>query len=288
MFRRRMGVTFSDFPKYLAKGYGRGEGSLYQPLIHVQDFPSRGWRNREWGWKTGRQHDYFSSPELHYHYILDWFQTVLDFREQYPLTPETTLELAHSSGIRHPFDRKSGEPIIMTTDFLITLPQNVGSSNHARTIKLFKDLSSKRTIEKLELERRFWQTLGVDWRIVTECEIDLTIVKRIQWAYKFLPVSSLAPLTEDDVRLIAIPLTRLVISKSTPLSDTASTCDKQLGLSPGQSLAVARHLIASRQWLVNMAKPVHPLERLELLGNSLLGSRRKKGAIHAHPKKRIA
>jgi len=283
-----MGITLSNYPKYLAKGYGQGEGADYQPLIHVQDFPSRGWRNREWGWKTGRQHDYVSTPELHYHYFLDWSQVVVDFREQFPLAPETTLEIAKHSGIRHPFDRKSGEPVVMTTDFLIILPQHIGFTKQARTIKLSKDLLNKRTVEKLELERRFWQALGVHWAIVTEREIDLAIVNGMKWAYKFLPVSSLAPLTEDDVRLIAITLTRLVDVNSGSLSNTASACDKQLGLQRGQSLAIARHLIASRQWLVDVTKPVHPLEKLELLGNSLLDSKRKKGMIHARPRKRIA
>src|ERR1700751_5470887 len=104
MFRRRRGITIRDLPKYLAKGYGQGEGAGYQPMIHVQDFPSRGWRNREWGWKTGRQHDYLSMNELHYHYILDWSKIVIDFREQFPLPPEMTLEIAERCGIRHPFD----------------------------------------------------------------------------------------------------------------------------------------------------------------------------------------
>jgi hypothetical protein len=288
MFRRRIGITLSDFPKYLAKGYGQGEGANYQPLIHVQDFPSRGWRNREWGWKTGRQHDYLSSNELHYHYILDWSQMVVDFREQFPLAPEQTLEIAKHCGIRHPFDRKSGEPIVMTTDFLIILPQHFGFTKQARTIKPSKDLLNKRTIEKLEIERQSWQTLGVHWAIVTEREIDLERIRRIKWTYKFRPLSSLAPLTEDDVQVIAKTLTRLVISKSTSLSNIASACDKQLGLSPGQSLAIARHLIASRQWVVDIAKPVHPLEKLELLGNSLLDSKHKKGSLHAYPRERIA
>src|SRR4051812_42796570 len=120
MFRRRRGITRSDLPKYLAKGYGQGEGRNYQPMIHVQDFPSKGWRNREYGWKTDRQHDYLSAHELHYHYILDRPNIVADFREQFPLLPiERTLEIAEQCGIRHPTDRETGEPVVMTTDFLI-------------------------------------------------------------------------------------------------------------------------------------------------------------------------
>ncbi|HEX3557914.1 MAG TPA: TnsA endonuclease N-terminal domain-containing protein [Pyrinomonadaceae bacterium] len=287
MFRRRSGITLSALPKYLAKGYGQGEGASYQPMIHVQDFPSKGWRNREFGFKTGRQHDYLSNPELHYHYFLDLSKIVVDFREQFPLLPlEMTLGIAEQCGIRHPFDRVAGEPIVMTTDFLVILPQDIGFSKQARSVKLYKDLLNKRTIEKLELERRFWQAQGIQWAIVTEHEIDLALVKRMKWVYKFLPVSSLAPLSEGDIRQIAVTLTRLLISKSDCLSNIALTCDKQLRLKAGQSIAIARHLIASQQWRVDMTKPVHPFENLELLGNSLLEPGRKKGAIHVSAKKR--
>lgn len=289
MFRRRRGITLTELPKYLAKGYGQGEGANYQPLIHVQDFPSHGWRNREFGWKSGRQHDYLSSIELHYHYYLDPSESVLDFREQYPLLPiETTLEIAGRCGIRHPYDRTAGEPVVMTTDFLVILPQRIGVTKQARSIKPLKDLRNKRTVEKLELERRFWQAQGVNWAIVTEREIDIGLVKRIQWAYKFLPVSSLAPLSVQDVRQIATVLTGLVIKKNECLSSVALDCDKQLGLHAGQSLAIARHLIASRQWRVDFTKSVHPLEKLNLLGNTLLEPTRKEGAPHVSAKKRTS
>src|SRR5436305_4777236 len=137
MIRKRRGITLSDLPKYLKKGYGQGEGANYKPMIHIQDFPSHGWRNRDLGWKTGRQHDYLSNHELHYHYTLDWSVKVKDFREQYPLLPlEKTIEIAKQCGIRHPTDTQTGEPVVMTTDFLIVLPAPVGFVMQARTIKL--------------------------------------------------------------------------------------------------------------------------------------------------------
>jgi hypothetical protein len=288
MFRRSKGITVNDLPRYLAKGYGSGEGSNYQPMIHVQDFPSRGWRNREIGWKTGRQHDYFSNPELYYHYILDHSKSVTDFREQFPLLPiERTLEIAQQCGIRHPIDTMTREPIVMTTDFLILYPESIGTSRKARTIKLSKDLT-KRTIEKFEIERRYWLSLGVHWAIVTERDIDMQLVGSLRWVHKFLPVSSLEPLTEDDVRRIAIPLTRLLASTTDKcLGNIAQACDKQLGLESGQSLAVARHLIASRQWCVDMTKTIHPLERIELIDNSVIDLKSKKGAGRANSKKRL-
>jgi len=47
---------------------------------------------------------------------------VIDIREQFPLLPvEEVQEIAHSKGINCPVDRKTREPLVMTTDFRITL-----------------------------------------------------------------------------------------------------------------------------------------------------------------------
>lgn len=270
MFRRRHGITLKELPRYLAKGYGQGEGADYIPMLHVQDFPSRGWRNRELGWKTGRQHDYFSKPELYYHYHLDWSKVVSDIREQFPLLPvERTLQIAEQCGIRHPMDAKTKAPFVMTTDFLIVIPRSIGFNKLARTVKLAKDLDTKRTIEKFEIERRYWLSLGIDWGVVTEHEIDTILVENVRWVHKFLHISSLTPLSEGDVRAIAIKLTQKVRGSRNSLSNMALVCDKDLDLEPGQSLAVARHLIASRQWQVDMSQPIRTSERLKLLGASL-------------------
>jgi hypothetical protein len=276
MFRRRRGITISNLPKYLAKGYGQGEGANYQPMIHVQDFPSRGWRYREIGIKTGRQHDYLSSPELKYHYIVDGSVVVLDIREQFPLLPvERTLEIAELCGIPHPMDTVTREPFVMTTDFLIKVRQPIGSIELARTIKLAKDLDNKRTIEKFEIERRFWRARGIDWGIVTENEINEDLVENVKWLHKYTTLSSVAPLTREDVCLIGAELTRRVNRSKACLNDLTTQCDTMFRLEVGQSLVIARHLIASRQWIVDMSKPIHPSQKLTLISHSFAGVKQK-------------
>ncbi|HEV2914354.1 MAG TPA: TnsA endonuclease N-terminal domain-containing protein [Pyrinomonadaceae bacterium] len=228
--------------------------------------------------KTGRQHDYFSSHEFHYHFILDWGKLVNDIQEQFPLLPlEQTIGIAEQLGIRHPSAGNPHEPIVMTTDFLITLQRPIGVIKVARTIKPAKELEDKRTIEKFEIERRFWLARGIHWAIVTENEIDLVLVEKIKWVHKFFQTSSLAPLSQQEIRKIAIALTQMLLDSTEPLSTVALACDQKLSLTLGQSLAVARHLIASRQWHVNMSKPGHLLDsKLELLGTSLNESDRKR------------
>ena len=83
---------------------------------------------------------------------------VQDIREQYPLQDlDLAMEIAKEMGIKYPVNEKSKTPYVLTTDFMLTVKQDKKTVQIARTFKTTKDLGKKRTIEKLELERRYWQ-----------------------------------------------------------------------------------------------------------------------------------
>jgi len=269
MRRRRRDMTIDAIPKLISKGRGQGEGENYEPWIKVQDFSSYGQANRDLGITTGRQHDYFSRLEYYYHLVLDW-SNVLDIQEQFPLLPiEKTLAIANQCGIRHPLDFRTKRPVVMTTDFRISLPLPVGIKILFRTLKPSAKLLETRVIEKLELERRFYEALDQDWGIVTERQIDPVLVNNLIWSYKFKPFSSLHPLSEEMVYKIAGLLTESLSRNDAPLSSLAMDCDDLMGLTAGTCLSVARHLIASRQWHIDMTKLIDPRERLILLSVNL-------------------
>jgi hypothetical protein len=180
------------------------------------------------------------------------------------------MSIANHYGIPHPIDTKSKEPIVMTTDFRISVPCPIGKKVVARAVKPAEELLKKRVIEKLEIERRYWEMLGIDWGIVTEREIDPVLVENLIWAYKFKSFSSLNPLTEEIVYKISGVLTDSLLPKELSLSDVALECDDLLGLKSGTGLSVARYLIASRQWQINMRVLIDPREKLNLLGANLL------------------
>jgi hypothetical protein len=94
--------------------------------------------------------------ERNYFYILEYSDNVKDIREQFPLLPqEDTIDIADELGLRHPKNPETGEDIVMTTDFLITVSTSDGIKEVARTIKSKDDLLDKRIIEKFEIERVF-------------------------------------------------------------------------------------------------------------------------------------
>jgi hypothetical protein len=276
MSRHRRKMSPSAIKKLISEGRGQGNGPNYQPWIRVQEFISKGQRNRVLGWKTGRQHDYFSLLELYYHYILDWSPAVTDIQEQYPLLTcnsklplEETILIARQCGIRHPTDSETKEPVPLTTDFVITVQQSIGVIRVARTVKQASELSKKRVIEKFEIERRFWQGRGIGWGIVTELEIDKILAQNIDWIHPYKSLSALQPLTNQAVQRIAKTLSQMLSEETSPLNDSALSCDDRLGLESGTSLAVVRHLIANKQWQVDLTQPIHPGKSLNLADVSI-------------------
>lgn len=266
MAKRSRSASGKTLERHLKDGRGQGRGASYNPWLHIQDVPSKGLASRIKGWKTGRTHHLLSELEVSYFYILDWSLLVQDIREQFPLLPlEETLVIAEQCGVAHPTDPRTKEPVVMTTDFVITARQSVGSIEQARTIKYAKDLQSQRTLEKLEIERRYWQSRSVDWGIVTEREIPEVFVKNIKWLHPYLRVADLAPLTQTDIDRVASVLTPLALQAKISLASSTATCDDQLGLQPGMSLSIVRHLLANRKWQVDMSQPIHPNEKLTLL-----------------------
>jgi hypothetical protein len=268
MAKRNRASTQAVIDRRIEEGRGQGHGSNYKPWLLIQDVPSRGLATRIKGWKTTRVHHFLSNFELNYFYVLEWSPVVCDIREQYPLLPlEETIAIAQQCGVPHPKDPKTQEPVVMTTDFLIAVRQQVGVINQARTIKPAKDLQSERTLEKLEIEHRYWQCRDIDWGIVTEHEIPIPLAKNVEWLHPFQLTEDLSPLKKAEINRIATALNPRMIQDSKSLADIAAECDERLGLHPGTSLSVSRHLIANRQWLVDMNRPIQPSQQLVLLAS---------------------
>jgi hypothetical protein len=271
MAKRKRQTDQKVIEKQLKERRGQGRGADYKPWLLIQDVPSQGLATRIKGWKTKRVHHFLSNLELSYFYVLEWSPIVFDIREQYPLLPlEETLTIAEQCGIRHPTDPKTKEPVVMTTDFFITVPRTIEVIEQARTVKTAKDLQSERTLEKLEIERRYWQGRNINWGIVSEREIPEALAKNVEWLHPFFQVENLSSLAQRELARITTVLTVEIAKDNTSLADIAADCDDRLGLEPGISLSVSRYLIASRQWSVDMNRLIEPSKPLVLLNTRLV------------------
>ena len=268
MAKPRPVIDQKAIDRMLKQGRGRGTHEKYKPWLTVRDVPSLGKSSRDKGWKTGRPHHFLSILEFLYYLILEWSQMVTDIREQYPLLPiDDTIAIAESLGVKHPTHPRTKRLVVMTTDFYISLQNEGDSFEHARTVKYAKDLDDRRTIEKLEIERRFWEARGIDWGIVTELEIPMALAKNVDFLHdRKYPPSSLSAM---DISPIAERLTSMVVELDRPLCELTTMSDKQLGLQGGTSLGIAYYLLATRQWHINMNVPIDPDQRLVVLGTRL-------------------
>lgn len=253
MARSKRDWTQAKFERYVKEGRGKGGGKQYKPWITIHDFPSRGRVSRSPGWKSDRIHHFMSDLELRLFYLFEWSNKVIDIREQFPLLDlDLAFCIADEMGIEYPKDRASGTPYVLTTDFMLTVRQNDKSVQIARTVKLAKDLEKTRVLEKLELEKRYWNRQNIDWRIVTELEISKVFADNVRWvhpAYRW----ELTKETKKDrcYYLNDILKSRLAEGKTT-INTITTALDCDMGFEPGTSLALFKHLVARKEILVDM------------------------------------
>ena len=254
MVKRKREITEVKIEQFIKEGRGQGTGKDYLPWIRIQDVPSEGRVTRGVGWTTGRRHELLSDIERDYCYLLDYSDEVSDIREQYPLLPlEETIMIAKQLGIEHPMDPKTRVSIVMTTDFLITYKDK----NYARTVKPATKIEDERTIEKFEIERRYWEARHVDWGMITDQDLPEALIRNIEWVHKEFHNDDISELGEFVVQ----NLQRLLSSRlqeGETIARACLSCDEQLELEVGTSLAMFRHFIARKIWSVNMNERIHP------------------------------
>jgi hypothetical protein len=266
MAKRKRTTTENSIKKKINEGRGVGRLADYKPWLYIQDVPSQGLASRIKGWKTDRVHHLLSLLELAYFYLFEWAPRVLDIREQYPLLPlEETLAIADCCGIAHPLHPRTKHPIVMTTDFVNTLGRGTSELDEPRTIKYRSDLASRRTLEKLEIERRYWKTRKKPLAILTDENLPKVLVKNVEWFHPYRRFQDFTDLDDLTFSLLASNVMKALHRRRDPLSAVALKLDDQLGLQPGMSLSVVRYLLANRHLQVDMTQPINPREPLRLI-----------------------
>ena len=240
----------SIYEKYIRDGRGCGCGSDYKPWIYIQDFASRGIVSRVKGKTTGRVHHLMSNNELAYFYILDWSDKVTDIREQYPLLNlEKAVRIAEEAGIKYPVDNISGYPYVLTCDFMITTIAGI----KARTIKISTELENPRVLEKLEIERRYWQEQDVDWKIVTEREISYRKAKNIEWLYTAY-YSNVADESCCILKQAQDAMQQKLMDNTKSVIEVSQIIENEFHLRAGTGLQLFKQLVLSKAVTVNLNK----------------------------------
>ncbi len=276
--------VLKDIEKRLKEGRCQGHGADYIPWIQVHEIPSWGQSSRIFGLTTRRIHHLFSRLERAYFYIRDWppnaayirdpVRNVTDIREQYALLPlEVTWEIARKLGVKHPMYR--GKPVVMTTDIVYDTGKGIKRQEHARSIKYANELLKERVQEKIEIERLYWNEYRHvdDCLVVTEEDIPFTVVDNIVKVHKCVDIAARSHLSREHIEGITDELARQVLAGGASVAACAAACDKTFGVPPGSALLVARHLIVTRQWEIDMTVPYEPRRTVSLLAINLRTAR---------------
>lgn len=275
MARRRYPINEE---KWRAKGHGRGNLADYRPWLNVRSFSSQGLSRRHRGDKTGRVQHFLSDLEFRCYLLLEWCEWVIDIREQYPLHPiEETRQIAALLGYRHPAARRgtaSGEtkvvPITMTSDFRVTCSDEYAVPEIVLSVKPSSRLRDERTLQKLEIERQYWERRSVPWYLITEHELPEVPLRNIQFLLPFRNLDDFG-FAIDDVGEISGAIYESLRVSSAPVGPFCKANDENKGLAPGTSLTLVWHAIATKTWQVDLNEelaPNRPLHRLIRSGQS--------------------
>ena len=245
--------------RYLKEGRGQGEGKEYKPWLTVQDFPSMGRASRIFGWRTHRIHHFFTQSESRYFYLLEWEDNVRDVREHYPLLNyEDVVKEKDDLNFDYFKDKNSGEYYVLYTTFLITVKGLDGKSKYiARSLKASSELERKITLERLEIERRYWESQNIDWGIITEKDIPVIKAKNIEWLHSSRDEVTNRGITEDDLVFLSDDYLNMVQKDSGSIRIFNKKFEDEQNLSPGTGLFIFKYLLATKRIEVDMSKEIN-------------------------------
>ncbi|MCJ7689979.1 MAG: TnsA endonuclease N-terminal domain-containing protein [Clostridiaceae bacterium] len=239
-----------NIPKMIKEGRGTGKGEKYKPWIKIQDVASLGRASRIKGIKTGRQHEFLSDMKRNYFYFLEYSDKVQDIREQFPLLPiEETMIIAKELGIEHPKNPESGEFIVMTTDFLVSVNYNDKLYEVARTIKSKDALMDKRILEKFEIEKQYWEKKGINWGIVTDEEIDKSIANNISIVHGYKEIGtidSFSDIAASELKDLVFEFIKRIIDNPKTMRTICNEFDSDMCLEKGSSLCIFKYVVINK------------------------------------------
>lgn len=240
----------------MKEGRGQGEGKEYKSWLQIHDQPSKGRISRVYSHKTQRVHHFFTDNETRMFYLFVWENAVTDIREYYPLLNMEDL-IKDKRGIEFDKfkDKDSGTPYVFTTTFLVTYKNKVNKDCYvARSVKSSYELEKKYTIEKFEVERRYWESKNIDFGIITQKDIPVVKAQNIEWVYSTITDQEMSGNSKYELSQM---LLQNLDGSSNKVRNITSLFDKNYNLDAGTGLFLFKYLIASKKIIVNMDKKIN-------------------------------
>lgn len=257
MSKRNNTWSKQKLERYLREGRGKGNLAEYKPWLTVQDFPSIGRASRILGNKTKRVHHFFSDLETMCFYLWDWDEKVIDIKEHYPLLNLYDVVDVENININTFKDKDTNEPYVLTTTFFILVRTEEGGSDcFVRSVKYKSALEKSTTIEKLELERRYWEAQGAGWAIITEDDIPKEKAKNIQWFHGVLDEYKNYDVNEKTMVRLCGEFLEYANSSDLSIRKLSKDFEMKNSLKEGTGIFIFKYLLAARVIEIDMNKNI--------------------------------
>lgn len=259
MGRRNTGWNPEVVKRFNKEGRGKGDGVNYKPWLTTHDVASKGCCVRAFGRTVPRIYHLLSHLEMNFFYQLDHTPGVTDIKEQYPLDLNLTQMLAFNADIKHP--QINGYPAVMTTDFYYC----ENGEWKAAAVKPSSELVRERVSEKLKIERLYWEKHGIQWRIVTEENLNRTLTMNLIWLYTGENFEVLVP-SEKLRECLQKAFLELYSDMSVPFTAIVEVIEKECELRMGTVLQLFKKLIISNQIQIDLTKTINTFEPRTVTG----------------------
>jgi len=238
-------------------GLGFGHGADYKPAIRVQDFSSKGVQTRipmEALTRTAHVH---SGLERALFLIQEYLYDILEYKDQCPMDRGITQGCAAALGVKHPVDDKTGVPVVMTIDAVITTrTRDAQPVTVAYDVKPEEELLKLRVQEKLSITSAYCAHVGIPYVLFTERSATDDYIKNIddvrakrEHHLEDLPVSDLFT---RHPRVMASEL-RDGPNAST-LLEFCQSYDARHSLPTGTGIRLLKHLVWNHSVRVDLTK----------------------------------
>lgn len=255
---KKVSPYYSSNPKvkkFIKEGRGQGVGTDYIPWVKTHEFSSKGRATRILGVKIPRIF-HLQSDNMYRAFLTFEYSSVLDIRESYPLLDVMEV-IDNKDDLRFEkfLDKQTGDPFVITTSFLLTVKEPDGSEKYvARTVKSTSELSRKTTWENLEIQRRYFESKGISWKIITDKQLPRQLAKNIEWVRETLLKGSEGELNKETLSLSLLQY--LLENDVQPLKEVLRSFYKREGLEKGAGLFLFRYLVAKREIQLDMNKVI--------------------------------
>ncbi len=224
-------------------------------------FSSKGRATRIYGYKTKRIHHLQSDNQLRLFLLLEWNDMVKNIEENVELK-DLEIVIDNVEDLRlDKFSDSEGQLYQLHTNLLITIKRDNSEEQVAISVKSLSELERKTVIEKMEIERRFWKSKGIQFYVVTEKEINKQLVDNIKWVRETLIDKSIENKRELAEHLYYF----LQENEQEKLIDVLAEFDDNFVVKRGTSLFIFRYLIGIKEIALNMKKSIDLNEIISVL-----------------------